>query len=1210
MALAQTPQIRSQVINRDTTDTTGLRDVAGAGNELAGFADFFRKTSDIAHEKQEKADIRRDEDALLQLDLAAKADPEKAKEAIRTGDYSGFVGQERAARAHFKNAAPTILGRAIGIREAKAFSVEAQSFDPAGDLQQFTREHIRKSTLGMSPRGAAAFATEIERTLPELLRNRNKANADHTRTTTIDNTRTILNSALDEGNFNTYGDVKKMYMAASAAMAGTPALEAQVLLQMTADRELIKRSATETDPGKLARIFSLLNERDAEGDNMTVLERNREDVDKIVNNAVANQVGITTAAFLQFERDFEVGIVAAGSDPAKLRDLSARLIQSAGNYTSHKHPRYVAMQVALVKAVQGSTETNAVVRAWRNGRVAFSTKERDGMIDAARAVGSDEAIDMAAQMGGSAKQVQAISMGLSSGNPDVILASLAEVTAILGHPKAGTHGVTSYIKDKKALAIYTATLGADTDSIRAMLPNLVERLTNFNGEIDGNFGNRFNVNRNVSGVTAKRNARQGIGSYAHFLKTRLKNTDKDELEAMGLVGMGDGNLSNLSPEVISHMVEMLDVASIAAGASSDNNGEQLWGYFKNIAQQDFMMGSESGRPMAYLNKAPRVLVAADGSLRRVAPWTAQSVKDTTADWKRMYGVTVGLIPDSQTEIDGSMLLTFDTDHRTGMPMAFSATTEFSGRVHIPREIAEGPLMLVLGDDEVDESGEYIIARIKKPGDIMEDNPDVSIDGDEGNTLTEEFLVDHRTKLRWNSQARTWEIRGLAGPPLPADSASLEEVEEFAATMSNVLGVTPKVWQAMSPRARREAFAEAGHPSSQTIEELEEQLTVQPSYTPDGQLKTAGSGPQAIVEELNRRRKQISDSRVSDQEHNALQKRQDAADSARALETVRRREVATGVRPLVSNRTGSRFDKSGELPDQSSAIGGRTEGPGIGAAKQFFFSLFGKDRPATPKSSSINSNVPVPSGYGVPGKVPSATAAEQEAAIDDVVTNGVDIGMFSAAAANEGKAALPEDRIQATATASMAGGGYLDDLSQRTSSQFMMDTVTFIRKSEGWKSTVYPDLANGQPTIGFGFSLNRNDAEEALKAAGAPTLKEVKAGKPITIDAAAVLAEYAVTELAVFLKKHFKGVPLAKHQLKALISLGYSSRHKIKPSGLSGPTLIGPLITKAIRAQNWDEAANEIEFNSLGGIKEDILDGMIARRRLEAAMFRGLNAEVE
>ena len=222
-----------------------------------------------------------------------------------------------------------------------------------------------------------------------------------------------------------------------------------------------------------------------------------------------------------------------------------------------------------------------------------------------------------------------------------------------------------------------------------------------------------------------------------------------------------------------------------------------------------------------------------------------------------------------------------------------------------------------------------------------------------------------------------------------------------------------------------------------------------------------------------------------------------------------------------------------------------------------------------------------------------------------------------------------DALNMAEQTSLEDGGFLEDLTTPAGERFMYRFADFIEKREGFVNKAYDDRHGGKalwstspkegdPTVGFGFNLVREDADEMLAAAGAPTKEQLLNGAVLPRPAANRLLQATTAKLAVWMKKHFAGVPMEQHRWVALMSLAYNSRwsgwyvgDKQVKEGTPGakwesrgPTLIGPNITKAIKAGDWREAADEIQFRSEGGVAANQLNGIRARRRHEATMFIG------
>ena len=222
-----------------------------------------------------------------------------------------------------------------------------------------------------------------------------------------------------------------------------------------------------------------------------------------------------------------------------------------------------------------------------------------------------------------------------------------------------------------------------------------------------------------------------------------------------------------------------------------------------------------------------------------------------------------------------------------------------------------------------------------------------------------------------------------------------------------------------------------------------------------------------------------------------------------------------------------------------------------------------------------------------------------------------------------------DALNIAEETSLEDGGFLEDLTTPAGERFMYRFADFIEKREGFVNKAYDDRHGGKalwssspkegdPTVGFGFNLVREDADEMLEAVGAPTKEQLLNGAVLSKPQATRLLQATTAKLGMWMKKHFAGVPMEQHRWVALMSLAYNSRwsgwyvgDKQVKEGTPGakwesrgPTLIGPNITKAIKAGDWREAADEIQFRSEGGVAANQLNGIRARRRHEATMFMG------
>jgi GH24 family phage-related lysozyme (muramidase) len=266
--------------------------------------------------------------------------------------------------------------------------------------------------------------------------------------------------------------------------------------------------------------------------------------------------------------------------------------------------------------------------------------------------------------------------------------------------------------------------------------------------------------------------------------------------------------------------------------------------------------------------------------------------------------------------------------------------------------------------------------------------------------------------------------------------------------------------------------------------------------------------------------------------------------------------------------------------------------------------------------------PAPAGAGlnvnaVPNEGPTSPEerAREQADTDDILFDGVTSGHFTADAVKRAKSMTddPKEQITDANLQSMVNGHFFDRLDEPEGQHFMTKFSKFIEGVEGFEGYVYDDHSGvnavawnqsdkkGDPTVGYGFNLNRPDAEILLNRIGKNKRRLLEGKETIDRQEAQQLLEAVNRNNLVFLRKHFKGIMMEKHKWLALLSLTYNSRWQDR-----GPTLIGPKITKAIKNQDWEAAAQEIEFNSSGGVPASLKKGINARRRKEAQLFRGVD----
>lgn len=164
-------------------------------------------------------------------------------------------------------------------------------------------------------------------------------------------------------------------------------------------------------------------------------------------------------------------------------------------------------------------------------------------------------------------------------------------------------------------------------------------------------------------------------------------------------------------------------------------------------------------------------------------------------------------------------------------------------------------------------------------------------------------------------------------------------------------------------------------------------------------------------------------------------------------------------------------------------------------------------------------------------------------------------------------------------------------------QYREERFNFIAANEGHSRRLYKDH-RGIRTIGYGFNLDdKSNKNVFMKALGVDEayFNEVRNGQRDLSDAQTrTLFEASVNNAETFLNNKLGKLALSKHQRLALVSLAYNN-----------PSLIGPKLTRALKANDLKAADYEIRHNSNRGKHKGIQN----RRTFEANMFAGVDTDI-
>ncbi len=267
-------------------------------------------------------------------------------------------------------------------------------------------------------------------------------------------------------------------------------------------------------------------------------------------------------------------------------------------------------------------------------------------------------------------------------------------------------------------------------------------------------------------------------------------------------------------------------------------------------------------------------------------------------------------------------------------------------------------------------------------------------------------------------------------------------------------------------------------------------------------------------------------------------------------------------------------------------------------------------PTQPKRSYFLDNA-APLGSPVDTQARGPYAPEQllevgnarRRALDELADKGV---MTPSARTGVSGVTSLEDATSQGLKQSQDEGAWLDDLSRPANERATARLREIIEAHEGRVLHVYDDATGrrwkqrgknrGNPTIGIGYNLRRENAKAELKRAGID-FDRVMDGGTITDGQAVALFEIAAQDVAGWVRKQFKGKQLREHQWIALTELAYNA-----------PSTIGPRMKRFVGEGDWKAVAHEIRTNTTGGIPGHLKPAVRARRQKTARMFLGLPSD--
>ena len=1211
MPIKQTTSERTQVRERAVPNTAQHvnLNVGGGYKALAG---FLSTTSADMQEKELLKQENDDNDTLAALSVSMQGRDAEVREALRSGDYSAFAVQQHMSRRAFSNSAQKLGGSFAASQDKEVYQTALGALPPGSDGIAATGEFIRKQTQGMPPMAAAQYQKAVNGYAEKMVNERQKSIADQAGVMHLGRTKTLLIEGVTQGDFANMSNVNNLVHRYAVSMAGsTPYAESYAKAREMADREIVKMAVSGGDPGTVQKAMDLMLEVDPATD-LSAIGRLDDKYQEVVNKAI----GASTKAWDARANDviananerlmaFKIGAPAEGDS----LELILRDLRGYNKYGPTTNAKYQSMLTAVSSAVdKGSDQDYAYGKSKATGELAHSSnKNRDDAIKGAIAANDrPHALVLMSKYGAPKEHQQAFANKIRELN----LSAVVEITSLMN--KSTNRTLSEFVgTDPVSHAYYQALRGVKGQGeAQQIIEKIASNIAANGGKFAGITARKLEGNANYKGVRA-------------WLKSKWNRLSDDELAAMGVPeGMA---WVNLSENVKADLIKQADVASISVSHLEEGDTLDLtWKHLQQLSKGDYDIVSTNVNgelvDVLEIRKSPSTGMDINGNAVDTGRYTpAASERRQQYFTEQWMGITEsigfgGTVSDEMTEKDGTLAVQLSLGGGTPVSVSLPPGTQ-----RVMAGLAEGPLEGLFESKSIDDdTGDHMVL-IPSPGDVYEQTDE---DGNvsqvtQGNRMD----IDASTFMVWDERNNRWGMRYRDAPQLHR----LEVWERMIAGggdvvnhISSVLGV--------------------GNTRQEILDGLEAMSPDQRAYL----MKGVDAIPRFM----------------SDQELKRQEGRAKLDRSATMVTDETGRATSLTSPRLEALREEMRLRKAGEAKQVTMAdLGGKSPPGNLPKADQEKIRMTKANKEAREATVQRMLESAVEKGQFSARsihKVKNATAPNSgDGFADDPTTPPNAVDEFSKKAVTEWMAERPNepepvtnsmepvlqptpaedtstvDAFNMAEQTSLEDGGFLEDLTTPAGERFMYRFADFIEKREGFVNKAYDDRHGGKalwstspkegdPTVGFGFNLVREDADEMLAAAGAPTKEQLLNGAVLPRPAANRLLQATTAKLAVWMKKHFAGVPMEQHRWVALMSLAYNSRwsgwyvgDKQVKEGTPGakwesrgPTLIGPNITKAIKAGDWREAADEIQFRSEGGVAANQLNGIRARRRHEATMFIG------
>ena len=1171
------PTRRSGIVERAVPNIAAQMNPAAAGSGFGAIAAGFAKFAGKLSEEEEKKRVLQDEIAIAEVAQSVYKRPEEAWEALRSGNYGAFVPEQQAGRVNFMRYAPLAVADALASAEATKFINELKKAGPEIYGPKLSQDFLNNKLKGLPPRAALKFTDTYNKSVKGALKDRQATMEKFQQGQLKDRLTPILRSGLKTGSISSLEDMNKL-VNQIAATSGTNVVEGVMTAQTQMD-ELIGRMSASADQEIANRATALLYRYDEKR-----------------GSSVADRLTPAKVASLQEEQEknwyLHVGkrateimaqaeeMVASGTSPIKVFQWVNNALERTA--LRPENPEWRDLRIKLHKGIQEEFEktevdSRPVSTAKNNGWTpAMVSKKYEALENKGVAPFTDAEFIFIASQNIMPKPLQNKLRGMivQGNTEEMAIARIFIRTAM----KRGKYGISNYLSDDTAQAIFFATENANIQDSVKIQERLAEALQDRDGEWGGAFYDLARKNNLFPTIPKVSKYAVNAAAFRHIFGDETKDLRKE-------LGMENIAWEDLSQELRGvHAERLLDIVGVGAGVNANASMDDVAKAFLELFKDDLELGKvgSDGKPKWTKRRTPTMVEDRNGTTMRYKGAGPLEVADFVAEVEAQ-GLTkkLGYVSDDTTERDGSVLMTADTG---------AGLQEFILKPGMPISIPEKLAMSLglngffeIGDDP--NHPDRVIVEAAAPGEKFSYRGIAT-------TLPKNYTriqVSSKSHLLWNNANNTWQLRRHLGRSMPM--LTQEQSEAIAAKVN---AEKDKMLRELERRATISLRANQYWDSANGTLAMPEGELLKMQSRLEYALRPASKGGYSDPGGRSTASAQLMMVNIALRAHKAKQAAIEAGQVP--AKVIAQAVAADDVMTWDNERLDAAFNEARKTlpkghPERTKLFQEwkrRKEG-GAPIAPETML----PEKANGPGFTAISPlNVTQRSNYN------TKLRDKMTQALVDGVNNGT-YHVSVLGVADEGAKSFEDVLKAAEDITRRAGGSQGTQLKGGMMTPFMTEVVNFIARSEGFEKFPYKDPGADQYNIGHGTYLGRTDVQAGLEAAGT-TLAEVKK-RGITEEEASILTSFVVATHEQYLRKEFDGFALKAHQRMALHSFIYSSRW-----GRDGkPTVMGPKLISAIKSGNDALAAQIIRSTlKVADPNADIRQGMQNRRNREATMYMG------